>query len=234
MRIHLVHGQTRILPTYPEDLSKKAAAMLERCGVILHLGKRVTEVDDTGVSLDDGNRLEGATVIWTAGVRPTSLVGSLPGEHPHGRVVVMPDLSLPGHPEVFAIGDMAHVEQENGAPVPGVSPAAMQQGRAAARAIVRTLQKQPREPFRYWDKGSIAQIGHYHAVAQIGRVHLSGILAWFMWGSVHLYYLSGIRNRINVLLNWFWIFITHMRATPIVSGMHHPLRIPQKTGPSTA
>ncbi len=224
MRIHLVHAQSRLLPTFAEDISKKAAAALERRGVILHLDRRVTGIDSTGADLDDGSRLEAATVIWTAGVRPTPLARALPGEHSHGRVVVTPDLSLPGRPEVFAIGDMAHVEQD-GHPVPGVSPAAMQQGRAVASSIVRTLQKRPREPFRYWDKGSIAQIGHYHAVAQIGRLHLSGIIAWAMWGLVHLYYLSGLRSRISVMFNWFWLFITHQRATPIVTGMHHPLTL---------
>jgi NADH dehydrogenase len=232
VRIHLVHAQTRILPTFPESLSKKASAHLERRGVKLHLGRRVVEVDDTGVSLDDGSRLDGATVIWTAGVRATSLVGSLPGEHPHGRVAVTPDLSLPGHPEVFAIGDMVHLEQ-NGAPLPAVSPVAMQEGRAVARAIVRTLQKRPREPFRYFDKGSMAQIGHYHAVAQVGRLHVSGILAWFMWGLVHLYYLAGFRNRMSVMLNWLWLSVTHRRASPIVTGVHHPLAMPRKAGAST-
>jgi NADH:ubiquinone reductase (H+-translocating) len=224
IRIHLVHAQSRLLPTFAEDISKKAAAQLERRGVILHLGRRVTEIDSTGASLDDGSRLEAATVIWTAGVRPTPLARALPVEHSHGRVVVAPDLSLPGRPEVFAIGDMALVEQD-GHPVPGVSPAAMQQGRAVARSIERTLQKRPREPFRYWDKGSMAQIGHYHAVAQIGRLHLSGILAWAMWGLVHLYYLSGLRNRISVVFNWLWLFFTRQRATPIVTSMHHPLEM---------
>jgi NADH dehydrogenase len=222
VRIHLVHAQSRVLPTFAEDISKKAAAQLERRGVILHLGRRVTEIDSTGATLDDGSRLEAATVIWTAGVRPAPLARTLPGEHPHERVVVMPDLSLPGHPEVFAIGDMAHYEQD-GVPLPAVSPVAMQQGRAVARSIVSTLRSEPRAHFRYFDKGSMAQIGHYHAVAQVGRLHLSGFLAWSMWGLVHLYYLSGLRNRISVMFNWLWLFITRQRATPIVTGMHHPL-----------
>jgi NADH dehydrogenase len=225
VHVHLVQAQSRVLPTFPEDLSRKAAEQLQRRGVTLHLNRQVMEIDGTGVSLDDGTRLEGATVIWTAGVRPASLAAKLPGEHTHGRVVVMPDLSLPGHPEVFAIGDMAHFEQ-NGAPLPAVSPVAIQEGRAVARSIVRTLQQRDREPFRYFDKGNMAQIGHHHAVAQVGRLHLSGILAWFMWGLVHLYYLSGIRNRIAVTFNWFWLFITRKRATPIVTGMRHPLELP--------
>jgi NADH dehydrogenase len=224
MRVHLVHAQDRVLPTFAEGLSAKAAAQLERRGVILHLVKRVNAIDDTGVTLDDGSRLEAATTIWTAGVRPTSVARSLPGEHPQGRVVVMPDLSLPGHPEVFAIGDMAHLEQD-GAPLPAVSPVAMQQARAVVRSIARTLQKRERVPFRYFDKGSMAQIGHYHAVAQVGRLHVSGILAWFMWGLVHLYYLSGARNRISVMLNWTWLFATRQHATAIVAGMNHPLAV---------
>jgi NADH dehydrogenase len=128
---------------------------------------------------------------------------------------------------VFAIGDMAYCEQ-NGAPLPAVSPVAMQQARAVARSIVHTLQNREREPFRYFDKGSMAQIGHYHAVAQVGRLHLSGVPAWFMWGLVHLYYLSGVRNRIAVMTNWVWLFLTHRRATPIVTGMHHPLLMPAR------
>jgi NADH:ubiquinone reductase (H+-translocating) len=188
----------------------------------------VTAIDDTGVSLDDGTRLDARTVIWTAGVRPAPLARTLPGEHPHGRVAVTPDLSLPDHPEVFAIGDMAHFEQE-GVPLPAVSPVAMQQGRAVAGSIVRTLKKRPREPFHYWDKGSMAQIGHYHAIAQVGRVHLSGIIAWCMWGLVHLYYLSSIRNRIAVMFNWVWLFLTRQRATPIVAGTHHPLPVHGRT-----
>jgi NADH:ubiquinone reductase (H+-translocating) len=220
--VHLVQAQSRVLPTFAEDISKKAAAQLERRGVILHLGRRATAIDGTGTTLDDGSRLEAATVIWTAGVRPARLARALPGEHPRGRVIVTPDLSLPGHPEVFAIGDMAHFEQD-GVPLPAVSPVAMQQGRAVGRSIARTLQKRPRETFRYLDKGSLAQIGHYHAVAQIGRLHVSGFIAWVIWGVVHLYYLSGLRNRISVMVNWIWLFVTRQRATPIVAGMHHPL-----------
>jgi NADH dehydrogenase FAD-containing subunit len=119
---------------------------LEQLGVVIHMGKRATDIDPNGVTLDDGTRLEAATVIWTAGVKPTSLAAALPGEHARGRVVVAPDLSLPGHPEVFVIGDMAHVVQQDGAPVPGVSPAAIQQGRAAAVAIVCSLEKRDRKP----------------------------------------------------------------------------------------
>ncbi len=221
MHVHLVHGQSRVLPTFAEDLSKKAAAQLERRGVILHLGRRVTEIDRTGANLDDGSRLEAATVIWTAGVRPVPLARTLPGEHAHGRVVVGPDLSLPGHPEVFAIGDTAHFEQ-NGVALPAVSPVAMQQGRAVARSIAHTLKGQPREPFRYFDKGSMAQIGHYHAVVQVGRLHVTGFIAWVIWGLVHVYYLSGLRNRISVMFTWVWLFFTRERATPIVTSMHHP------------
>ncbi len=224
VRVHLVQGQPRVLPTFPESLSKKAAAQLERLGVQLHLGRRVTAIDDGGVTLDDGSRLPAGTTIWAAGVRPTSLARSLPGEHSRGRVVVNPDLSLPGHPEVFAIGDMVHFEQD-GARLPAVSPVAMQQARAVSRAIVRTLGNQDREPFRYHDKGSMAQIGHRHAVAQVGKLHLSGFFAWLMWGLVHLYYLSGPRNRLSVLLNWFWLLVTRQRATPIVIGMRHPLAL---------
>jgi NADH dehydrogenase len=228
LRVHLVEPHQGVLSSFPADLSKKAVAHLERRGVTLHLGRRVAAVDGTGVTLDDGSRLEAASVIWTAGVRPTSLTGELPGEHFHGRVVVNSDLSLPGHPEVFAIGDMAHLEQD-GAPLPAVSPVAMQGGRAVARSIARTLEGRQREPFRYFDKGSMAQLGHYHAIAQIGRLHVSGVFAWLIWGLVHLYYLSGFRNRMAAMFNWAWLFVTHQRATPIITGMRHPLEIPGRS-----
>jgi NADH dehydrogenase len=218
VRIHLVHGQGRVLPSFSEDLSEKAAAALQQLGIVIHLGRRVTAVDAAGVTLDDGTRLEAATVIWTAGVRPTPIAAALPGERVHGRIVVEPDLSLPAHPEIFAIGDMAHVEQD-GIPVPAVSPAAIQQGRAAARSIVRSLEKRDREPFRYFDKGSMATVGHHSAIAQIGRLHVSGFVAWLMWRFVHLFYLAGVRNRIAVVFNWTWLFMTHNRAMPIITGL---------------
>ena len=228
VRVHLVEPHQTVLGTFAPGLSKKAAAELERRGVVLHLGRRVGGIDDSGVSLDDGSRIDAANVIWTAGVRPTSLAGAVPGEHVHGRVAVTSDLSLPGHPEVFAIGDMAHIEQ-NGAPLPAVSPVAMQEGRAAARSIVRTLQGRPREPFRYFDKGSMAQIGHFHAIAQIGRLHLSGVLAWLTWGLVHLYYLAGVRNRIAAMFEWFWLFVTRRRPLSIVTSINHPLAVPGRS-----
>jgi NADH dehydrogenase len=227
-RIHLVEPNPKLLSSFPEDLSRKTSAQLERQGVVLHLGRRVKEIDRTGVDLDDGSRIEAATIVWTAGVSPASLAAAVPGEHKHGRVVVKSDLSLPGHPEVFAIGDMAHVEQ-SGAPLPAVSSVAMQQGRSVAHSIARTLQGRSREPFRYFDKGSMAQIGHYHAVARIGRLHVSGFLAWLLWGLVHLYYLSGPRNRISVVFNWVWLMVTRQRPTPIVVRTHHPLSLPRAT-----
>jgi NADH dehydrogenase len=224
-RVHLVQGSPRLLPSFPEDLSKRAATQLEQLGVTVHTSKTVTAIDATGVTLNDGTRLEAATVIWAAGIRPTSLAAAIPGEHAHGRVVVAPDLSLPGHPEVFAIGDMAYVEQD-GAPLPGVSPVAIQEGRAAARSIVRSLEKRDREPFRYFDKGSLAAIGHFRAVAQVGRLHMSGIVAWFVWGLVHLFYLAGVRNRMAVMFNWIWLVMTRRRATPIITGTRFPLAAP--------
>jgi NADH dehydrogenase len=227
MRVHLVQSQPRVLPSFPEDLSRKAAAQLEQLGVIIHTGKRVTAIDATGVTLNDGSRLEAATVIWTAGIRPTSLATTLAAEHVHGRVVVAPDLSLPGHPEVFAIGDMAHVEQ-NGAPLPAVSPVAIQAGRAAAGSIVRSLANRVREPFRYRDKGTMAAIGHFRAVAQVGRLHMSGIVAWFAWGLVHLFYLSGVRNRMAVMFDWVWLVTTRRRATPLITGTQFPLTAPPR------
>jgi NADH:ubiquinone reductase (H+-translocating) len=226
-RVHLVQGPPRVLPSYPEALSKKAASELQQLGVVLHIGKHVKSIDPEGVTLDGGERIEAANVIWAAGVRPTSLATAIPADHAHGRVVVEPDLSLAGHPEVFAIGDMTHVEQD-GAPLPAVSPVAIQQGEAVARSIVRTLHAQEREPFRYFDKGSLATIGHFRAVAKVGRAELSGVVAWMIWGLVHIYYLAGIRNRLSVMFTWIWSTITRKRANPIITGLHHPLASPQE------
>jgi NADH dehydrogenase len=222
-RVHLVEGGPLLLPGFPEDLSRKAAAQLAGLGVIVHTGLRVTELDANGALLSNGERLDAATVIWAAGVRPVALAEMLPGsrEH-HGRVPVQPDLSIPGHPEAFVIGDMAHFEQD-GKALPGLSPVAMQEGRAAARTIVRTVQGEAREPFRYFDKGMLATIGRSRAVGVVGGVHFSGFIAWIVWAVVHIFYLISFRNRFFVALQWSWSWLAENHAARIITGLHHPL-----------
>ena len=225
-KVTLIEAGPRILSAFPEELSAKAAAQLNALGVQIVTGARVIGVDDLGVSLRDGGRLISATVIWAAGVRPSPLLDTLGvGRDACGRVLVEPDLSISGHPEVFAIGDVANVKQD-GAPLPGLSPVAMQEGRAAARAITRTLANEPRTPFRYFDKGTMATIGRSRAVADVRGLRLSGSLAWMAWVVVHIWYLIGFRNRLVVMMNWAWSYLTFKRGARLITGLRHhaPLR----------
>jgi NADH dehydrogenase len=222
-RVHLVEAGPHLLPGFPPDLSVKAAEQLASLGVIIHTGLRVVELDDAGVTLSNGERHDAATVIWAAGVRPVALADMLPGARDRGgRVNVLPDLSIPGHPEAFVIGDMAHFEQD-GKALPGLSPVAIQEGRAAARSIVHSLQGAARQPFRYFDKGMLATIGRSRAVGVIWRVHFSGFLAWALWAMVHIFYLIGFRNRVLVALQWSWSYFAENHAARIITGLPRPL-----------
>ena len=216
-----------MLAGFPEDLSRSAVEQLAGLGVVVHEGKQVVELDACGVTLSSGERIDAATVIWAAGVRPVALAEMLPGPRdPQGRVPVQRDLSIPGHPEVFVIGDMARFEQD-GEALPGLSPVAIQQGRAAARAIVRSERRRPREPFRYFDKGMLATIGRSRAVGVVGRLHFSGLVAWLVWAVVHIFYLIGFRNRVFVSLQWLWSYLTENHAARIITGLHRPLPSPE-------
>jgi NADH dehydrogenase len=219
-RVHLVEGGPSLLGAYPRELAQAAARQLEGLGVLLHVGSRVVSLDRDGVTLANGQRIEAATVIWGAGVRPTSLARLVRVPHDAvGRVIVGPDLSVAGHPEVFVIGDVAHFEQD-GAALPGLAPVAMQQGRAVAQSIRRTLQGRPRIAFRYHDKGMLATIGRSRAVGVIGGLKLTGWLAWAVWALVHVFYLVGFRNRLMVLLEWIWNYLTFKRGARVIEGLH--------------
>ena len=222
-RVHIVEGDRDLLCAFPEDLRRSATRQLEELGVIVHPGLRVTALDPAGVTLSNGERLDAATIIWAAGVKPVALAEMLPGSREHrGLVPVQKDLSIAGHPEVFCIGDMAFFEQD-GHPLPGLSPVAMQEGRAVARSIGRTLRGEPREPFRYFDKGMLATIGRSRAVGVAAGVHFSGFIAWLVWALVHIFYLIGFRNRMLVALQWSWSYLTETHATRIITGLKHPL-----------
>ncbi|OGA76322.1 MAG: pyridine nucleotide-disulfide oxidoreductase [Betaproteobacteria bacterium RIFCSPLOWO2_12_FULL_65_14] len=213
-RIVLVEGSERVLPPYPADLSEKARLQLERLGVTVWLGKRVTGVDADGVTLG-AERLAARTVIWAAGVASSPLGRPLGAPLDRaGRVKVAPDLSVPGHPEVFVVGDLAAVEG-----VPGIAPAAKQMGRHAALNVIRTLSAKQRKAFRYRDYGQLATIGRNAAVAYFGRVKLSGYLAWVVWLIAHIYFLINFRNRIVVMLDWAWAYWTFNRYARIVTKM---------------
>jgi NADH dehydrogenase len=228
-RILLVEAADRVLTTFPASLSRKAERALERLGVTVLTGSTVTGVDEDGVTLEAPNgqaeRVDSRTVVWAAGVTASSVAGRL-GEltgaerDRAGRVTVESDLTLPGHPEVFAIGDMVRVRNADGSAVvlPGVAPVAMQQGRYAARVVRARLQSQESAPFRYRDKGNLATIGRAAAVADIKGIHLSGLLAWLTWLVVHLWYLVGFQNRILVFIRWSVSFATRGRGARLITA----------------
>jgi NADH dehydrogenase len=206
-RVVLLEGTPRVLPPYPPDLSGKARRQLEAMGVEVRTEAMVTAIDERGV-VAGGERILSRTVLWGAGVAASPLGRALgvPLDRA-GRVRVEPDLSVPGHPEVFVAGDLAAVQQD-GKAVPGVAPAAMQMGDWAARNVLRDLAGEPRRPFVYRDKGSLATLGRAAAVAELGRLHFGGRTAWLLWLVVHITYLIGFRNRAAVLLQWFWAYLT--------------------------
>jgi NADH dehydrogenase len=216
-RVVLVEAAERVLPPYTPDLSERARLQLERLGVTVWLGKRVTGIDERGVQLG-GDRLEAKTVIWCAGVAATPIGSTLgvPLDRA-GRVIVEPDLSVPGHAEVQVVGDLALLASHQ-PPIPGVAPAAKQMGRHAARNILRALADKPPLPYRYRDYGQLATIGRSSAVAMFGRVHIWGWLAWVAWLTAHIYFLIGFRNRLVVLIDWAWAYWTSERSARIVVG----------------
>lgn len=210
-RVVLVEGTDRVLPPYTPDLSEKARLQLERLGVTVWLGKLVTGVDAEGVTMG-AERLEARTVLWAAGVASSPLGRFLGGELDRaGRVKVAPDLSVPGHPEVFVVGDLALVPG-----VPGIAPAAKQMGRHAALNISRSLANKERRPFKYRDYGQLATIGRNRAVAMFGNLHLSGYPAWITWLVAHIYFLIDFRNRLAVLIDWAWSYWTYDRYARII------------------
>lgn len=224
-RILLFEGAPRVLPTYPEDLSAKAAAALLRLKVTPRTNTRVTAIDGRGITVktpDGETRIASRTVIWAAGVKPSSFAEVLerragaPRDR-EGRIAVNKDCTVPGHPEIFVIGDMAHFE-EKGRVLPGVAQVAMQQGHYAARAIVKHLRGEPVEPFHYFDKGSLAVIGRASAVAQIGPLHISGFLAWLTWVLVHLMYLVEFSHRVLVFVQWGFLYLTFNRGARLITG----------------
>jgi NADH dehydrogenase len=218
----LLEGMDRVLPPYPPDLSEKARRQLVDLGVEVRTQTLVTHVDAEGVRVGEQEAIRARTVLWAAGVAASPLGRTMgtPVDRA-GRVKVEPDLSVPGHPEVFVVGDLAAIAVD-GRPVPGVAPAAMQMGRHAARNVIRTLGREPRLPFRYRDKGSLATIGRRAAVAMIGRVKLWGFLAWLAWLGVHIFFLIGFRNRLMVLADWAYAYFTYQRSARLILGPTDP------------
>jgi NADH dehydrogenase len=216
-RIVLVEGADRVLPTYPASLSAKARAQLERLGVVVRTGALVTAVDETGARMGE-ERVDAGNVFWAAGVEASPVAGSLGAQQDRaGRIIVADDLSLPGHAEVFVIGDLAHIVQHE-RELPGVAQVALQGGRHVARLIQADLTGRERTPFRYHDRGNLATIGRAAAVADLGRVRFSGLPAWLAWVFIHILYLIGFRNRILVMLQWAWAWVTYQRGIRLITG----------------
>ena len=217
-RILLLEGGPRILPAYPEDLSQSAVEQLQRLGVEVQTSSLVTGVEPGAVRMGEA-RIPAAVILWAAGVAASPLGKKLgvPVDRA-GRVLVNPDLSIAGHPEVFVIGDLATLKDEHGKLLPGVAPVAMQEGTATAKNIQRDLRHEPRQNFHYVDKGSLATIGRAAAVADFGKFHISGFIAWLSWLFIHIFFLIGFRNRIIVMIQWAWSYFTYERGARLITG----------------
>jgi NADH:ubiquinone reductase (H+-translocating) len=222
-RIILVEAGPRILPAFPERLSAVAQRSLEKLQVELRLGKAVTGCDDAAVMLG-GERIETGTILWAAGVAASPAAAWLDAAADRsGRIKVEPDLSLPGHPQIFVIGDTACALDAGGKPLPGIAPVAKQQGRHVGRTIAAaSARRAPPGAFRYRPLGNMATIGRKAAVADFGFLRLSGRLAWLLWGAVHIYFLIGFRNRVAVALDWLWAYVTFERGARLITGADAP------------
>jgi NADH dehydrogenase len=230
--IHLVEGGPHVLPAYPEDLSRSALQQLQRLGVEVLTSTVVTQIEP-GIICMGETRMKAAVILWAAGVAASPLGKKLgvPGDRA-GRVLVEPDLSIPNHPEVFVIGDLAALKDASGKMLPGVAPVAILQGRFVAKLICRQIHREmelartspaqpepaPRPAFHYRDKGNLATIGRAAAVAQFGKIHISGFMAWLAWLFVHILFLIGFRNRVLVFIQWAWSYATYERGARLITG----------------
>jgi NADH dehydrogenase len=217
-RVLLLEAGPRILPAFAEELSRHAAEDLRALGVEVRTSSAVTGIDALGVNIG-GERIEAKSIFWAAGVQASSLSRLLGVELDRaGRVMVDADLSIPGHPDAFVIGDMAHLEEPGRGLVPGLAPAAIQEGKAAARNILASIGGRPRKPFRYRDKGMMATIGKHKAIAQTGPIRLTGFLAWLAWLFIHILYLIGFKNRISVFAQWVWSYVFSKRGARLITN----------------
>lgn len=219
-RIVLIEAGPRILPALPEPLSAYARRVLEKIGVEILTDTLVTGIDAQGLEIG-ASRIEAATMIWGAGVAASPLVQALPGEHDRqGRLKVAPDLSVPGHPEVFVVGDAASAAWIEGKTAPGIAPAAKQMGAFAAKRIIAQMAGGAAQPaaFAYKHQGDLATIGRNAAVVQIGKVALTGFPAWLFWGAIHVYFLIGLKRRFTVAVDWMWSYLTRQRGARLITG----------------
>jgi NADH:ubiquinone reductase (H+-translocating) len=224
-RVVLLEAQPHLLPAYARPLQEAARRQLQRLGVEVRTGAKVTGIDAWGVDAG-GERIPSRTVLWGAGVAASALGRALGAPVDRaGRVEVLPDLTVPGHPEVAVVGDLAVVRQADGSAVPGLAPAALQEGQHAARNLLRALAGQPRRPFRYRDKGMLATVGRAAAVADVGGLRLSGLVAWLLWLLVHILFLIGFRNRVAVILQWAWSYVTFKRGARLITDTAEQWRL---------
>jgi NADH dehydrogenase len=221
-QVRLIEAGARILPSFPEDLAESAVSQLQELGVKVQTGAEVTAIEPGRVRLGSDS-IPCSVVLWAAGVRANPLTATLGAPLDRsGRVMVERDLSVPGHPRIFVIGDAARVDGKDGQPLPGVSPVAMQQARTVAKSIRRAIVGRVTLPFSYFDKGSMATIGRRRAVAMVDRMHMSGFLAWMAWLFVHIWYLIGFRNRLVVMITWAWSYFTYRRGARLIVGYGGP------------
>jgi NADH dehydrogenase len=215
-RVFLIEAGSRILSSFSESQAARAVRDLEHLGVQVWTSSAVTLIDADGVEIGK-ERLRAGTVVWAAGVK-ASPVGQTIGApiDRQGRVVVEPDLSVSGHPNIFVAGDLSVFTHQTGAPLPGTAPVAMQQGQHVGRTILRALKGQPRAPFHFVDKGQMATIGRSRAITQLGNIKVSGFLAWLIWLAVHVYYLAGFKNRLLVVMQWAWSYLTFGRGARLI------------------
>lgn len=217
-RVILYEGSDRVLGTFAKDLSESAKKQLESIGVEVKLNSLVTDLEWGRVKVND-TWIDCDVALWATGVAASPLGKQLGlGTDKAGRVFVQGDLTIEGFKDIFVIGDMASLQQENGEPVPGVSPAAMQMGTNAAQNILRDIKNKAREDFKYWDKGTMATIGRSKAIAQAAGLHFKGFIAWLMWLFLHIFFLIGFRNRLAVMFDWFWAYLTRERSARLITG----------------
>ena len=229
LAILLVEGGSRILPGFDTDLSAKAAAALERMGVTIKLNSPVSDIRADGVTIGS-EFVRSTNVIWAAGNRASPLLVSLAVPRDRSdRITVQPDLTIPGDPWIFVIGDAAHCAGPGGNPLPGLAPVAMQQGRYVATLIQKETAPEQRRPFVYADRGMLATIGRAQAVAQIGLVDLSGLVAWLLWCVVHIFFLIGFRNRVRVMSEWMWYYITFKPGARVIYQLPRRPREDERT-----
>lgn len=218
-KIFLIDGNSHILPVYPEKLAAKATKYLERFGVRVMTGRRVTSVTQEGVEIDGVTFIPAKNIVWAAGNQASPILTTL--ETPldkQGRVIVDADLSIPDHPEIFVLGDAANAKDREGNPLPGLAPVAVQQGRYVAKILRRNIAKSERPPFRYVDKGTMATIGKTKAVGMIKSFQFSGFIAWLAWCFVHIFFLIGFRHRITVLMQWLFSYFSPARGARLING----------------